>query len=299
MLFLDSRWEFLKILYRQRINSKKENGSLSSLGVNNCYFKSIRQSAGVGEDTKKRHSHTGFEFHVMIEGRQIYKTETESFLLEGGKVLAVPKGVPHMLSSSTYPVKKYAFTFSVDESRFDKNELKSCFLFPIPERVMSNISAMTELHTNFVAKNLLVENCIFKTVILLLREIGITQTDEGSDSEVYVDNNEDERVELARQFIADNVDEPIQTGEVASYCYISEKQLNRLFLADMGMSVAAYVRCQRIRRIEELLSCSKMTLGEISARMGFPNEHSFNVFFKKHNGMPPGEYRKMTTNGKG
>ena len=108
----------------------------------------------------------------------------------------------------------------------------------------------------------------------------------------------DERVELAILFIKDNVETPLQVGEVASYCYISEKQLNRLFMADMEISVADYIRRVRMQKIEELLTETNISLSQISERFGFPTVHGFNVFFKKYNGMPPGEYRKMTKNGK-
>ena len=85
---------------------------------------------------------------------------------------------------------------------------------------------------------------------------------------------------------------------MASYCYISEKQLNRLFMADMEISVADYIRRVRMQKIEELLTETNISLSQISERFGFPTVHGFNVFFKKYNGMPPGECRKMTKNGK-
>ena len=288
----------MKILYCQYKSENNTDDTLSNYGINNCYFKSIYQKLGDTDGTRKRHSHTGFEFHVMISGSQLYEAEGKSFLLENGKIFAVPKGIPHSLISATYPTTKYAFTFSLDESHFDVEKFRSPLLFEIPERLMSNIIFMADLHNDFVAKNVLLENCIFETVLLLLREIGIIQSNKYTCDELPIGNNEDQRVELARQFIADNIENPIYAGEVASYCYISEKQLNRLFSVNVGMTVTEYIRRERIKRLEYLLSNTRLTISRISERMGFPDEHGFNIFFKKYNGMPPGAYRKMTKNGK-
>ncbi len=289
----------MKILYRQSTNSDKEVSVLARHGVNNCYFKSIKQTSGEGIGTKKRHSHTGFEFHIMIDGKQCYETESGVFMLEGGNVFAVPKGVRHSLSSCDHPVKKYAFTFALDKGAFELEGLSKCVLFPISERVLSNIRTVETLDKDSDFKAVLIENIVFETVCLLLNELGVRSVSQvACEEDPYLNKDKDERVELAIQFIKDNIESPLQVGEVASYCYISEKQLNRLFLKDTDTTVAAYIRRERMKRIEELLSTADLSLSEISERFNFPTEHGFNLFFKKNNGMPPGEYRKMTKNGK-
>lgn len=271
---------------------------MSEHGIDDCYFKSISQKCGDIGGTRKRHSHTGFEFHIMLSGSQTYETERSKFVLDGGKILAVPKGIPHSLSASSYPIEKFAFTFSLDDGRFEYDGLNDCVLFEIPERVLSNIHSMTELHKSFDSQKVLLENSVFETVLLLLKEVGIAQLPTVEQDKLPIRNNGDQRVELARRFILDNIEEPICVGEVAAYCYISEKQLNRLFSADIGMTVTEYIRRERVRRIEELLSNTNLAITQISDRMRFPDEHGFNIFFKKYNGMPPGAYRKMTQNGK-
>ena len=289
----------MRILYRQSTNSEKKGDFLSSYGINNCYFKSIRQTVGDRNHIKKRHSHNGFELHIMLDGSQCYETDGGRFFLEGGNVLAVPKRLPHSLVSSCYPITKYAFTFTLDNSCFDAESITDCYLFNIPERVISNILAFEELKKDAAFGSVFAENAVFESICLLLKEMGISYRK--ADDSVAVDPERthlDERVELAVLFVRDNIENPLQVGEVASYCYISEKQLNRLFLQEMDISVAAYIRRERVKRIEELLTDSDLSLSAISERLGFPSEHGFNLFFKKNNGMPPGEYRKMTKNGK-
>lgn len=289
----------MRILYRQSTNCEKEEGLLSRYGINKCYFKSIKQSAGDGCDVKKRHSHTGFEFHIMIDGKQCYETDGGIFELDSGKIFAVPRGVPHSLLSCSHFFKKYAFTFLLSDEFFDSKSVSECILINAPERILSNIREVEALDKEMGLREVLIENIVFETVCLLLRELGIDVkiADYGCQN-LAESKKMDERVELAILFIKDNVETPLQVGEVASYCYISEKQLNRLFMADMEISVADYIRRVRMQKLEELLTETNISLSQISERYGFPTEHGFNVFFKKYNGMPPGEYRKMTKNGK-
>lgn len=289
----------MKILYRQSINGERKADILSFHGINNCFFKSIKLTACDGTHTKKRHSHNGFEFHIMLDGSQVYETDNGRFLLDGGKILAVPKRVPHALIFASYPMVKYALTFTLEDSLFDSESLNDCILFDVPERILSNICTTEELQKNDLLGSVFTENAVFESVCILLNEIGVSYKVANIPTEcVPKEKTSDERVELAIQFIKDNVETPLQVGEVASYCYISEKQLNRLFLRETGATVAAYIRRERIKKIEELLTCTGMSLSEISEKFEFPSEHGFNIFFKKYNGMPPGEYRKMTKNGK-
>ena len=293
----------MKILYRQSSKKQEESQRISHFrdyGIQNCYLKSIEQRAQDGSSTKKRHSHTGYEFHIILSGEQRYETTDGDFSVKGGCFLAIPKGRTHRFVSAAYPTEKYAVTFSLDdraEDIFDGLDRIKCICKPVPDRILSNIRAVSEqlaYATTLSAQ--IIENCVFETVILLLREMGTVE--KSSASHICGERSENERVELARQFISDNVESPLQVSEVAAYCHISEKQLTRLFYFSERLTPAAYIRRQRIKHIEELLRSPELTLYEISRRMGFPNESGFNAFFKKYNGMPPGEYRKMITNGR-
>ena len=286
----------MKILYRQNTSKERKNDNFAHHGISRCYFKHIKQARSGGIGTKKRHSHTGFEFHVMIGGRQCYEVSGTRTVLEDGYVLAIPRGVAHSLTDTSYPLEKYAFTFALDEEMYDVEKMSEGILFPIPERVLSNIYAATDLRVDDMLKEILIENIVFEAVCLLLDSIGITLV--GSEKKHADADNTDERVELAIQFIKDNIESPPCVSEVASYCYISEKQLNRLFLNERDVSVSAYIRKLRLQRIEETLTATNLSLSQISERFGFPSEHGFNIFFKKYNGMAPGEYRKMTGKGK-
>ena len=290
----------MKIIYR-RVTSEKDNSSpLDRYGLRNCYFKYIQSSDVDKNHTKKRHSHTNFEFHIITSGSQSYETEDESFTVEAGHFLMIPPEKQHRLTSVTFPTEKYALTFACDpteEAPLEGMREANCICAPIPHRVLESIRAIREeREAALPSAPTLIEARTFELTLLLLRAAGITESAKKSAvaNPSGVDERVDERVELAKQFIADNVEKPISVGDVASYCYLSEKQLTRLFQLRESTTPASYIRREKIRYIESLLSDSTLTLKNISDIMCFSSEYYFNAFFKKYCGMPPGQYREMT-----
>ena len=100
-------------------------------------------------------------------------------------------------------------------------------------------------------------------------------------------------VSLAKQYIDNNIEMAPSVEEVSEYCYLSTKQLTRIFQRYEDISPGEYIKNRRSLKIEKLLADDSLSLKQISERMNFNNEYYFNSFFKKYSGMPPGEYRKM------
>ena len=98
---------------------------------------------------------------------------------------------------------------------------------------------------------------------------------------------------IARCYIDDNICYDISTSDVADYCHLSAKQLNRIFTKEAELTLGAYIRRKRSEKIRDLLESSELTLREISDMMNFKNEYYFNAFFKKSMGIAPGAYAKM------
>jgi len=106
------------------------------------------------------------------------------------------------------------------------------------------------------------------------------------------DNKTDIRLLKAKQFIADNMHSFLGCEDVAGYCYISVKQLNRIFLKYENTTLLAYIHAEKIRFAEAYLKEDRLSLKEISDRLGFSSVYYFSAFFTRHTGVAPGEYRK-------
>ncbi|MBE6632937.1 MAG: helix-turn-helix transcriptional regulator [Ruminococcaceae bacterium] len=105
------------------------------------------------------------------------------------------------------------------------------------------------------------------------------------------------RIERVKQFIQDNLDSPLRTNTVAAHVYISAKQLNRIFTEQEGISVSRYISGLKLSRAVELLTTTDFMIKKIAYMLGFENETTFTVFFKKHTELSPSEYRKAFQQG--
>lgn len=284
----------MRIYYRQPPQSDYKF-SIDKLSIWGCRFvhEDIKDESDERNATKKFHSHTEFEIHLIIDGQKSYQTEDGSFTVRKNEFLLIPPSKKHRMLQNAYPLKKCSLSFSVTaegERPYNGNN-PTCVCKAIPNAVLENIETIvSHIRSSHSASPFLIASRVFESIVLLLQEANIVRTDSMTDT---TGETVDVRVDLAKQYIRDNICETLSVTDVASYCHIGAKQLTRLFLEYEKRPPAAFIRAERIRRIEQMLTDPSLTLKSISEQMNFPNEYCFNTFFRKHYGMSPGKYRKM------
>ena len=72
----------------------------------------------------------------------------------------------------------------------------------------------------------------------------------------------------------------------------SEDYLSKIFRSEMGLLLWDYLTLTRLHEAEHLLSQTGLSVSEVAAKTGFEDPAYFNRIFKKHFGMPPGQFRK-------
>lgn len=97
--------------------------------------------------------------------------------------------------------------------------------------------------------------------------------------------------EIAIKYIEENYNKPISLDIVASELRMSPSYLSRLIKQELGMNFVAYLNKLRIDRAAGLLRKEQLTAKEISARVGYDNEHTFIRNFKSITGKTPADYR--------
>ena len=136
--------------------------------------------------------------------------------------------------------------------------------------------------------NLIIENRIIELFITLFRIVGYKEVN--ADTK---DTSGDDRLDLAKKFISDNIERNLSVSVVASYCHISERQLSRIFLEKEGISPAKYINREKMEKIGKYIKSSELSLQQLSEMFSYNNQYYFNTAFKNYFGMPPNEYRKM------
>ncbi|MBB6634097.1 helix-turn-helix domain-containing protein [Cohnella thailandensis] len=101
------------------------------------------------------------------------------------------------------------------------------------------------------------------------------------------------KVNAAIAFIADRYREDISVERIADAVELTPAYLSRIFKQATGKTVLEYLTRLRIDHSKRLLRETSLTMQDISQQVGYNNANSFIRFFRKHEGITPGEYRKL------
>ena len=104
---------------------------------------------------------------------------------------------------------------------------------------------------------------------------------------------QDSFVQKMMNYVHESYKTDIDVYAMAKDLNISYSQLRRLFIEHTGQNIVAYTNQLRIQEAKRLLTETDSTMLEISTELGYNTDQSFNRYFKKLEGMTPGEYRKL------
>lgn len=101
------------------------------------------------------------------------------------------------------------------------------------------------------------------------------------------------RIIQIKKYIADYNGIGIRPSDVSQKFNISERHLNRIFVAETGKTLKEEINRQKLAKIEELVATTKLSFKEISELCDFSDEYGMNQFFKRYNNCGLTEYRAL------
>lgn len=102
----------------------------------------------------------------------------------------------------------------------------------------------------------------------------------------------DRRLEAARQYLDDHLDQPVSLAELAAVAALSQRQLTELFRRYFDMSPNQYLLAQRMQQAWQLLSESRLPIQQVGERCGYSSLSSFSARFSSHFGYSPSALRQ-------
>ena len=237
--------------------------------------------------TQKEHMHNFFELHFVLMGEMKYIVNGSPLTAKAGSYLIIAPESPHLITLFSKDLLKCSIAFSVksDEPMYSALCIKSGQIHNYsgdPERLLLSAAFEAERDTTYspaIVKNTLGE--------LIYRISGTTEKKKRS---VYADSY-DMRLVKAKQFIEDNIHLFLSCEDIAAYCYLSVKQLNRIFLKNEGVTLLGYLHAKKTEEAKRLLVDKAYSIKQTSVSLGFSSVYYFTRFFTKHTGMTPGEYK--------
>lgn len=275
----------------EELNKLKLYGKLCD-GVDTelYWFNTIDRADAAFGQTMKTHHHEFFEIHFILGGRIVYVFGQDRAEAVANSVVVIPAGVPHMIDSFTSDMLKSSVAVRINggEAIFKGLCSKGGMALKLQDDICDGIAFCADTAGRQLPyKEALIKNRIFEILCDIAGEFDFASQKLSSEADVR-----DLRLFKAKQFIKDNPNVFIGCEELARYCNISAKQLNRIFLRFENKPLLQYIHTEKIDQAKKMLTESDATVSDISETLGFSSVYYFSRFFAKHTGVSPAEYRK-------
>lgn len=115
---------------------------------------------------------------------------------------------------------------------------------------------------------------------------------EGREGAGHTGSMHESIVRRACDYVENHIATTLTLEDIAGHAFVSVAQLNRLFRAELNMSVMEFVIQRRLQTSQFLLRESELSISHVSILSGFKRSNYFSRIFLKHTGMTPSEYRR-------
>lgn len=104
-------------------------------------------------------------------------------------------------------------------------------------------------------------------------------------------------LQAALRLIGEQLNNLPKLGEIAEQVGTHDKKLSAIFRKHLGMTVFAWVREERLRKAQELLARSQMSIEDVAAEVGFTSAANFATAFRERFLVTPTGYRQSVVQG--
>ena len=158
------------------------------------------------------------------------------------------------------------------------------------ERIPLSSVQLPAYDVGYQAAALLDEMLSGSTTEIVTRTLPVTEVIGRKSTDIIF--TDDDAIRDALIFIRSHAHENPYVSDVARASKVSSQVLQRRFRRVLGRSVLDEILRVRIDLAQSLLTRTRLPIGEIADRCGFPNPQRFSLRFKQSTGQSPASYRK-------
>lgn len=238
----------------------------------------------------KTHRHSFFELHLCLEGKSDFLYGDTCLTLSQNEYLLFSPHCEHKIENQSQDFKKFIWGFSVKDSSLEKVLSAKCsqgLSGSAPEGIRISLDVILEnAYERRFGYYDVIKGQLSNIFALLVRDIcDFRESGEYRKKPSLI-------VDEVKNYISDNLKNCPSSDDIAAQFSRSAAALDKLCINECGMTVSALKKQLQFERIKHLLSETDMTLDSISDICGFADRFTMGKFFKKFEGMPPGEFRK-------
>jgi AraC-like DNA-binding protein len=252
------------------------------------------------------HWHEFIEVIYIRKGRLLAVVEGQTYEVTEGNILVINSGLIHGFLDQSNSNVVSIFQFGLDifdqflpelrtgtykELIFGRETLVSADKYKnIHKRIEEILLGIRdESHQMTTGFHLAIKIKLYELALLFLREIPDIQQ---KPKEAERRNYNHKILERVFSFIYENYDDTeITLNQAAGAAALSKFYFVRFFKDQTGQTFHAYLSKLRIKKVEEYLMESDMSITDIAYACGFASLKTFNRLFKKYTGSSPSGYR--------
>lgn len=240
---------------------------------------------------------SSYLFFLVLEGQGMLEYGGRSFTLRRGDCVFVDcrKTYVHRSSEALWRLKWVHFYGPNMGGIYEKYMERGgtpCFSPKAPEKYELLLDQIYEI----AASNAYIRDMkIFEkltALLTLLMEESWRPAEKGSD-DVRHDAKKRQNLQAVKEYLDLHYAEKIILEQLAKAFYINKYYLTRVFKEQFGTSVTGYLQQVRITHAKQELRFTDRTMEEIAHGCGMGDANYFARVFKKVEGVPPGDFRKM------
>lgn len=246
------------------------------------------------------HAHDAVEIMYVLSGTCRVEAERGSFEMKNGQLILLDARVPHRLIVDPGPCRMLNVEFVFDERQgpfptvsdlCSASEALQSFLSDRRPHVLLKDREIVYQATRDLVLELdhhrgsmsLLAHLYWAQALLAIARLAEEAKSLSRSAHRYV--------QQAIEFIHENYDSPLKAGDIAAAVNLHPGYLHRLFKAETGVSLMAYVTRYRIEKAKMLLANTGIPVTQIGDYVGIGSSQYFSAVFKRHVGQTPSEYR--------
>ncbi|MFB9277531.1 helix-turn-helix domain-containing protein [Cohnella cellulosilytica] len=249
------------------------------------------------------HYHEEVEFLLLLEGEIAAYCREEQIVLGPGDIALFGSSEPHT-TIQTKPGPTKQIVFQIDLRKYwDLSTLNSMQHFSEVIRPLSSLNYIykenkevrdrtaeliveiyREMNDGRLGYELAVSSRIKNILLLLLRNDARQQLN-------YNDNRLLGRLQPAVDYVENNLDGKLSVAEISERLNMSYTHFIKTFKKAVGMSFTDFVVLKRIKKAEQQLLTSDVSIAEVAESVGISNLGHFYDMFRRLNGCSPKQFR--------
>lgn len=274
------------------------------LGNNKLFeIEAIKNKYPLGMKTNHYHDH--YEIYYQMFGDRYYFIEDRTYYIKKGDLVIIDPNVIHKtMHAGSDSYERILINFKEEYvSKFLENNSSLDILYSFKKGIrvlklnVKDQNTVESILLNMLdeKKNKLSKHDLYMKILLLELLIFISRcTLNYAEKQPEYPNSVHKKISEITRYINNNYKEALSLKFISDYFHISPYYLSRTFKEVTGFTFLEYLNSIRIKESQKLLADTRLSITEISEKVGFQSTTSFGRVFKSMNNISPLQFRKRT-----